>query len=82
MVCFAVTTYKRTWQLQASLPMNLAFTMKYRRTVHWVIVDLNDVHLDDGSQESDAIEALLRGPFGVASRAGHVTLFRRRDPQF
>jgi len=77
MVCFAVTTYKRTWQLQSSLPVNLVFTMKHRLTVHWVIVDLNDVHLDD---HSDAIEALLQGPCGVASRAGHVSLFRRRDP--
>ena len=80
MVCFAVTTYKRTWQLQSSLPVNLVFTMKHRLTVHWVIVDLNDVHLEDGSRHSDDIEALLQGPCGVASRAGHVTLFRRRDP--
>ena len=41
-IYLAVTTYCRTWQLQAALPLCFLSTLPHRNTVTWVIADCND----------------------------------------
>ena len=43
-VVLCVTTFKRNFQAQASLPVNLALTWPQRNTFFWCVVGFNSDH--------------------------------------
>jgi len=74
-VVMAVTTYKRNWQLETALPMNLMTSWKFRHAVRWVVVDLNDPSSDEAAEIEDLMKVCA-----VAVHMGFLYLIRRRDP--
>ncbi len=41
-VLFCVSTFKRHWQIEKALPINVVLTWPYRQHVSWCIADLNE----------------------------------------
>ena len=62
-----VTTFKRNFQAQASLPVNLALTWGLRNTFFWCVVDFNSDH--------DLADHLL-GNYSAAMTCGRLRYFR------
>ena len=71
-LALCVTTFQRTAQLMAALPVNLCITWALRRIVTWVIIDFN--------ADDDELMHLMRRRFGLALSSGHVQYFRVKEP--
>ncbi len=73
-VVLAVHTYKRNWQLKATLASNLLNSLPWRQTVKWVIADLND---DD---EAQSLGDWIAEKAAICLRIDQLRYFRRRAP--
>ncbi len=76
-VVLAVTTYKRKWQLKATLAANLLTALPWRQTVKWVIADLND---PDSDEESDRLAEWIGMKARISLTLDQLRYFRRRAP--
>ena len=70
-LALCVTTFQRTAQLMAALPVNLCITWALRKIVTWVIIDFN---------ADDEVMDLMSRHFGLALSSGHVQFFRVKKP--
>ncbi len=69
-VCFCVVTFKRTYQLEKAIELNVATTWRFRKYITWMIADFN---------EGERVLEVLgdKVPFSIVRR--HVRLFRARQ---
>ena len=71
-VC-CIPTYKRTWQIVQTLPINLVLAWPFRDTVWFVVADLND-------DEEKPMRSLMH-TCQAALRGGHLHYYRRQSPR-
>ena len=71
-IYLAVTTYCRTWQLQAALPLCFLSTLPHRNTVTWVIADCND-----RTDRESEVSTWLRRRVPAVLQLQHVFYFQR-----
>ena len=70
-ICLCVPSFKRTWQLQQTLPINLMLAWKLRHRVTFVLADLNP------TLDADMIQ--LMRICQPARRCGFLKWYRRRS---
>ena len=70
-VIFCITTFKRDYQIELALPLNVRHTLPYKNIFH-AVVDFNE--------REKPLPAFLEGVMRLVMQRGHVCYGRARFP--